>query len=177
MCEATTCCLINLASQRQATMDAATIAGLECVRIINEPTAAALAYGLEKKSTVEDKDINVIVYDLGGGTLDVSLLNICDGVFEVLASTGNTHLGGADFDNHLVSYCINYFKKKYKIENMDILSSMSLQKLKKSVMEEEEPKVVVKKVKQLTKEDLQEAQLQAIMKYEYLRKERKEVNT
>ena len=119
-------------SQREATIDASTIAGLECVRIINEPTAAALAYGLEKKSTVKDKDINVIVYDLGGGTLDVSLLNICDGVFEVLASTGNTHLGGADFDNRLVNYCISYFKKKNNIVKIDSVSSMSLQKLKKS---------------------------------------------
>jgi len=89
-------------SQRQATKDAALIAGLDCIRIINEPTAAALAYGLERLN--KNEDLNVLVYDLGGGTLDCSLLNISDGVFEVLASTGNTHLGGADFDNHLFSY-------------------------------------------------------------------------
>jgi heat shock protein 1/8 len=120
-------------AQRQATKDASIISGLDCVRIINEPTAAALAYGLEKISFNDrDKELNVIVYDLGGGTLDVSLLNICDGVFEVLASTGNTHLGGADFDKRLVSHCITYFKKKNKISKLSDLSSISLQKLRKS---------------------------------------------
>lgn len=119
-------------SQREATRDAATIAGLECVRIINEPTAAALAYGLEQKSINKDKDMNVVVYDLGGGTLDVSLLNICDGVFEVLASTGNTHMGGVDFDHRLVSFCITEFKKKNGIEKIDEINSLSLQRLRKS---------------------------------------------
>jgi molecular chaperone DnaK (HSP70) len=119
-------------AQRQATKDAATISGLDCVRIINEPTSAALAYGLEKLSINKDQDINVIVYDLGGGTLDVSLLNIADGVFEVLASTGNTHLGGADFDNRLVSFCMNEFKRRHKINKLENLSSVSLQRLRKS---------------------------------------------
>lgn len=119
-------------AQRQATKDAATIAGLECVRIINEPTAAALAYGIERKSINKGKDLNIIIYDLGGGTLDVSLLNVCDGVFEVKASNGNTHLGGADFDTGLIKYCIGHFKKKYKLDNLDGLLALSLQKLKKA---------------------------------------------
>ena len=84
-------------SQRQATKDAGTIAGLEVLRIINEPTAAALAYGLDKKN--EEEDINVLVYDLGGGTFDVSVLTIDNGIFEVKATGGDTHLGGVDFDN------------------------------------------------------------------------------
>ena len=119
-------------SQRQATKDAATIAGLDCVRIINEPTAAALSYGLQRLTKNKDEDINIIVYDLGGGTLDVSLLNISDGLFEVLGSTGNTHLGGADFDNRLVTYCKNEFKKRNKIRQLTDLSLLSLQKLKKA---------------------------------------------
>lgn len=118
-------------SQRQATKDAATIAGLECVRMINEPTAAALSYGFEKKSQLENRDVIVLVYDLGGGTMDVSLLNICEGSFHVLASTGNTHLGGADFDNRLISYCINTFKKKHNITDEQLnVSSIALQKLR-----------------------------------------------
>ena len=119
-------------SQRQATKDAAIIAGLDCVRIINEPTAAALVYGLANK-TINDssKDINVLVYDLGGGTLDLSLLNISNGMFQVLASAGNTHLGGSDFDNRLINFCLNEFKKKYKLNNIDDLSSISYQKLRK----------------------------------------------
>jgi molecular chaperone DnaK (HSP70) len=113
-------------SQREATRTSAEIAGLNCLRIINEPTSAALAYGLNKKSL--QGEYNVLVYDLGGGTLDVSILNISDGVFEVIASTGNTHLGGEDFDHRLMKYCINSFRKKYKCG--DIFSSLSLQKLK-----------------------------------------------
>lgn len=116
-------------AQRQATKDAATIAGLNCIRIINEPTAAALAYGLQEKSA--DRDINIIVYDLGGGTLDVSLLNINDGVFQVLASTGNTHLGGTDFDVRLMNWCIGEFRR---VHNFSSLSGfVNLQKLRKSV--------------------------------------------
>lgn len=122
-------------SQRQATKDAALIAGLECVRIINEPTAAALAYGLEKASVCKDKDINVIVYDLGGGTLDVSLLNISNGIFQVLGSSGNTHLGGADFDNRLITFCMTEFKKKHNYQNLENLSSISFQKLKQACEE------------------------------------------
>jgi heat shock protein 1/8 len=119
-------------SQRQATKDAATIAGLDCVRIINEPTAAALAYGLERITKNKEEDLNIVVYDIGGGTLDCSLLNISNGLFEVLASTGNTHLGGVDFDNRLVSYCRNQFKKEHKINKLKQLSLLSCQKLRKS---------------------------------------------
>ena len=90
-------------SQRQATKDAGHIAGLNVLRIINEPTAAAIAYGLDKKTSQEK---NVLIFDLGGGTFDVSLLAIEDGVFEVKATNGDTHLGGEDFDNLLVEYCI-----------------------------------------------------------------------
>eukprot|EP01125_Pyxidicula_operculata_P003811 TRINITY_DN151_c0_g1_i3.p1 TRINITY_DN151_c0_g1~~TRINITY_DN151_c0_g1_i3.p1 ORF type:complete len:647 (-),score=205.90 TRINITY_DN151_c0_g1_i3:88-2028(-) len=98
-------------SQRQATKDAGTIAGLNVMRIINEPTAAAIAYGLDKKGTGER---NVLIFDLGGGTFDVSLLTIDDGIFEVKATAGNTHLGGEDFDNRMVNYFVNEFKKKHK---------------------------------------------------------------
>ena len=98
-------------SQRQATKDAGIIAGLNVQRIINEPTAAAIAYGLDKKGGGEK---NVLIYDLGGGTFDVSLLTIEDGVFEVKATAGNTHLGGEDFDIRLLEHCKNEFKKKYK---------------------------------------------------------------
>merc|ERR1711985_36951 len=96
-------------SQRQATKDAGSIAGLNVLRIINEPTAAAIAYGLDKKSTGER---NVLIYDMGGGTFDVSLLTIEDGIFEVKATAGDTHLGGEDFDNRIVDFCIQDFKRK-----------------------------------------------------------------
>lgn len=115
-------------AQRQATIDSATIAGLDCIRIINEPTAAALAYGMVNRSKYAE-EITVLVYDLGGGTLDCSLLTIADGVFEVLASTGNTRLGGADFDNRLIGHCLDTFKKKHKLSELNI-SALSLQKLK-----------------------------------------------
>ncbi|KAI3630311.1 hypothetical protein MIR68_011746 [Amoeboaphelidium protococcarum] len=95
-------------AQRQATKDAGTIAGLNVLRIINEPTAAAIAYGLDKKGG----ERTILVYDLGGGTFDVSLLSIDDGVFEVLATAGDTHLGGEDFDNRLRDYLVKQFKKK-----------------------------------------------------------------
>ncbi|KAI8074087.1 hsp71-like protein [Gongronella butleri] len=98
-------------SQRQATKDAGTIAGLNVLRIINEPTAAAIAYGLDKESHGEH---NVLIFDLGGGTFDVSLLTIEDGVFEVKATAGDTHLGGEDFDNRLVNHFIQEFKRKFK---------------------------------------------------------------
>jgi L1 cell adhesion molecule like protein len=97
-------------SQRQATKDAGTIAGLDVKRIINEPTAAAIAYGLDKKG--DGKEKNVLIFDLGGGTFDVSLLTIEDGIFEVKATNGHTHLGGEDFDNRLVEFCMTQFKKK-----------------------------------------------------------------
>jgi len=88
-------------SQRQATKDAGAIAGLNVMRIINEPTAAAIAYGLDKKTQGEK---NVLIFDLGGGTFDVSLLTIEEGIFEVKATAGDTHLGGEDFDNRLVNH-------------------------------------------------------------------------
>merc|ERR1712057_139300 len=96
-------------AQRQSTKDAGTIAGLNVARIINEPTAAAIAYGLDKKDQGER---NVLIFDLGGGTFDVSLLSIEDGIFEVKATNGHTHLGGEDFDNVLVDYCMSQFKKQ-----------------------------------------------------------------
>jgi heat shock 70kDa protein 1/2/6/8 len=100
-------------AQRKATQDAGRIAGLNVLRIINEPTAAAIAYGLEKKG---DGESNVLIFDLGGGTFDVSLLTIDDGIFEVKATAGDTHLGGEDFDNRIVEYLANEFKKKSKID-------------------------------------------------------------
>merc|ERR1711903_124313 len=96
-------------SQRQATKDAGAIAGLNVLRIINEPTAAAIAYGLDKKTAGET---NVLIFDLGGGTFDVSLLTIDDGIFEVKATAGDTHLGGEDFDNRIVDFCMQDFKRK-----------------------------------------------------------------
>ena len=100
-------------SQRQATKDAGAISGLNVLRIINEPTAAAIAYGLDKKFNNER---NVLIFDLGGGTFDVSLLSLEDGLFEVKATNGHTHLGGEDFDNRLVSYCVSEFKRKTSID-------------------------------------------------------------
>ena len=100
-------------SQRQATKDAGTISGLNVLRIINEPTAAAIAYGLDKKYKTER---NVLIFDLGGGTFDVSLLTLEDGLFEVKATNGNTHLGGEDFDNRLVEYCAGEFRRKTGVD-------------------------------------------------------------
>uniref|UniRef100_A0A7E4ZU64 Heat shock protein 70 n=1 Tax=Panagrellus redivivus TaxID=6233 RepID=A0A7E4ZU64_PANRE len=96
-------------AQRQATKDAGAIAGLNVLRIINEPTAAALAYGLDKKGAEQ----NVLIFDLGGGTFDVSILTIADGMFEVLATAGDTHLGGEDFDDRLVQHFVAEFKRKH----------------------------------------------------------------
>merc|ERR1712076_7662 len=100
-------------SQRQATKDAGAIAHLNVLRIVNEPTAAAIAYGLDKKGKGEK---NILIFDLGGGTFDVSLLTIDEGVFEVKATAGDTHLGGEDFDNKLVEFCAADFLKKKKID-------------------------------------------------------------
>lgn len=112
-------------AQRQATKDAGKIAGLEVLRIINEPTAAALAYGLDK-----DKSENIMVYDLGGGTFDVSILEIDDGVFEVKATNGNNHLGGDDFDQRLIDYMAEEFKKE---NGIDLRSDkMAAQRLKEA---------------------------------------------
>ena len=112
-------------SQRQATKDAGRIAGLEVLRIINEPTTAALAYGLEK-----DIDQKIMIYDLGGGTFDVSILDIGDGVFEVLATSGNNRLGGDDFDERIIKYLVDEFKKQ---EGVDLSTdSMAMQRLKEA---------------------------------------------
>jgi heat shock protein 5 len=114
-------------AQRQATKDAGTIAGLNVVRIINEPTAAAIAYGLDKKSAEK----NIMVFDLGGGTFDVSILVIDNGVFEVIATSGDTHLGGEDFDQRVMDHFIKLIQKKH---NKDISTDKrALQKLKREV--------------------------------------------
>jgi len=104
-------------SQRQATKDAGTISGMNVLRIINEPTAAAIAYGLDKKGAGEK---NVLIYDMGGGTFDVSLLKIEEGIFEVKATAGDTHLGGEDFDNRVVDYCIQDFKRKNRGKDLSV---------------------------------------------------------
>ena len=100
-------------SQRQATKDAGRIAGLNVLRIINEPTAAAVAYGLDHKN---DKEKNILVFDLGGGTFDVSILNVCEETLEVKSTSGNTHLGGEDFDNKIMEYCIEEFKSETGVD-------------------------------------------------------------
>merc|ERR1711941_52752 len=102
-------------SQRQATKDAGQICGMNVLRIINEPTAAAIAYGLDKKGSGER---NILIYDMGGGTFDVSLLTIEDGIFEVKATAGDTHLGGEDFDNRIVDFCLQDFKRKNRGKDM-----------------------------------------------------------
>ena len=112
-------------AQRQATKDAGRIAGLEVLRIINEPTAAALAYGLDKGESHK-----ILVYDLGGGTFDVSLMEVGDGIFEVLATAGNNHLGGDDFDNRLIDYIAEQFKKENGIDLKQ--DRMALQRLKEA---------------------------------------------
>ncbi|ODQ45952.1 hypothetical protein PICMEDRAFT_17206 [Pichia membranifaciens NRRL Y-2026] len=114
-------------AQRQATKDAGTIAGLTVLRIVNEPTAAAIAYGLDKG----DEEKQIIVYDLGGGTFDVSLLSIAGGAFEVLATSGDTHLGGEDFDYRVVRHFIKIFKKKHQIDISE--NPRALAKLKREV--------------------------------------------
>jgi len=101
-------------SQRQATKDAAVIAGINCMRIINEPTAAAIAYGLDKKAENGGAERNVLIFDLGGGTFDVSLLTIEEGIFEVKATAGDTHLGGEDFDQRMMNHFVQEFKRKNK---------------------------------------------------------------
>ena len=114
-------------AQRQATKDAGRIAGLEVERIINEPTAAALAYGLDKAADTEQK---VLVYDLGGGTFDVSILELADGTFEVLSTSGDTHLGGDDFDNIVVNWMIDTFRKENGIDLSN--DKMAMQRLKEA---------------------------------------------
>lgn len=113
-------------AQRQATKDAGTIAGLNVARIINEPTAAALAYGIDKT----DKELKVLVYDLGGGTFDVSILDLSDGTFEVLSTNGDTHLGGDDFDNVIVDWIVDQFKKDNGIDLKN--DKMAMQRIKEA---------------------------------------------
>ncbi len=113
-------------AQRQATKDAGTIAGLNVARIINEPTAAALAYGIDKT----DKEIKVLVYDLGGGTFDVSILDLSDGTFEVLSTNGDTHLGGDDFDNVIADWIVDQFKKDNGIDLK--ADKMAMQRIKEA---------------------------------------------
>jgi len=114
-------------AQRQATKDAGTIAGLNVVRILNEPTAAAIAYGLDKKNGEK----NILVFDLGGGTFDVSILTIDNGVFEVISTSGDTHLGGEDFDQRVLDYFMKLIKRKH---NVDISKDKrAIQKLKREV--------------------------------------------
>jgi len=129
-------------SQRQATKDAGTIAGLVVARIINEPTAAAIAYGLDKQS----RETNIIVYDLGGGTFDVSLLTLDEGVFEVLATNGDTHLGGQDFDQRVITYLMKTFKKKHKIDVKNNLRALAklrreVEKAKRSLSSQHQVKI------------------------------------
>ncbi|MBR4014481.1 MAG: Hsp70 family protein, partial [Clostridia bacterium] len=112
-------------AQRQATKDAGKIAGLEVLRIINEPTAAALAYGMDKES-----DQRILVFDLGGGTFDVSILEISDGVFEVLATKGNNRLGGDDFDQRIIDWMVNKFKAENGVDLRN--DKMVMQRLKEA---------------------------------------------
>jgi len=114
-------------AERQATKDAGTIAGITVARIINEPTAAAIAYGLDK----QNRETNILVYDLGGGTFDVSMLTLDEGVFEVLATNGDTHLGGQDFDNRVINYFMKTFKKKHKVDISNNLRALA--KLRREV--------------------------------------------
>ena len=100
-------------TQRQATKDAGRIAGLNVLRIINEPTAAAIAYGLNK---INKSDSNILIFDLGGGTFDISILTLCEDAFQVKATKGDTHLGGEDFDNLLVQFCMKEFKNQTEID-------------------------------------------------------------
>ena len=127
-------------SQRQATMDAGKIAGIEVLRIINEPTAASLAYGLDKK-----QNETILVFDLGGGTFDVSILEVGDGIFEVLSTAGDTNLGGDDFDNVLVNWLMNDFKEK---EGIDL--SKDIQALQRLTEAAEKAKIELSTVDKTT---------------------------
>merc|ERR1711897_40804 len=113
-------------AQRQSTKDAGTISGMNVLRIINEPTAAAIAYGLDKKT-----EKNILVFDLGGGTFDVSLLTIDNGVFEVIATSGDTHLGGEDFDNRVIQHLLKVFKRKHGSDPSK--DKKAIQKLRREV--------------------------------------------
>jgi len=131
-------------AQRQSTKDAGMIAGMNVLRIINEPTAAAIAYGLDK----QNRETNIVVYDLGGGTFDVSLLTLDEGVFEVLATNGDTHLGGQDFDQRVVAYLIKTFKKKHKKDITNNLRALAklrreVEKAKRSLSSQHQVKIEI----------------------------------
>eukprot|EP00894_Picocystis_sp_ML_P001297 jgi/Pico_ML_1/51814/g2661.t1 len=117
-------------SQRQATKDAGAIAGLNVLRIINEPTAAAIAYGLDKKASAGKSEKNVLIFDLGGGTFDVSLLTIEEGIFEVKSTAGDTHLGGEDFDHRLVQHFCSEFKRKHKKDILESNNARAIRRLR-----------------------------------------------
>jgi len=134
-------------AQRQATKDAGRIAGLDVKRIINEPTAAAIAYGLDKKH----KERNILVYDLGGGTFDVSLLTIDEGVFEVVATNGDTHLGGEDFDQRVMSHLMGIFRRKHKIDlstNNRAVAKLKreVEKAKRALSSQEQVKIEIESI-------------------------------
>jgi heat shock protein 1/8 len=133
-------------SQRQATKDAATSIGLEVLRIINEPTAAAMAYGFDRNYT---ESTNILVFDLGGGTFDVSLLSLFNGVYEVKATSGDTHLGGEDFDNAVVEFFIDAFTTENKLSKSDILDLRSCEKSKRKL------KVAAEKTKKILSNSLE----------------------
>ena len=120
-------------AQRQATKTAGKIAGLDVLRVFNEPTAAALAYGLQSAGETGGEEMNILVFDLGGGTYDVTLLTIDQGVFEVLATNGDTHLGGEDFDQNLLDHFVKQVQKKDRIDLLDPKHSRGLQRLRKEV--------------------------------------------
>ena len=128
-------------AQRQATKEAGQIAGLEVLRIINEPTAAALAYGLDKQDTEQ----TVLVFDLGGGTFDVSLLEIGDGVFEVKATHGDTHLGGDDWDQRVIDWLVKEFKNAHGVDLSN--DRMAMQRLKEAA---EKAKIELSQVSETT---------------------------
>ncbi len=115
-------------AQRQATKDAGTIAGLLVERVINEPTAAAIAYGLDRKAQKEE---TILVFDLGGGTFDVTLLKIDNGFFKVKATAGDTHLGGEDFDQKMMDFCIEQFNKKYPDAKGIVKDAKAIAKIRK----------------------------------------------
>ena len=135
-------------SQRQSTIDAGKIAGLNVLRIINEPTAAAIAYGLDHK---DDNEKFILVFDLGGGTFDVSILSICNEVFEVKATTGDTHLGGEDFDELLVNHCLQYIKKKYNLDlsnNKEVIKKLKIncEEAKRNLSSQLETSIIIEKL-------------------------------
>eukprot|EP00747_Dinoflagellata_sp_TGD_P061435 gnl/TRDRNA2_/TRDRNA2_152516_c0_seq1.p1 gnl/TRDRNA2_/TRDRNA2_152516_c0~~gnl/TRDRNA2_/TRDRNA2_152516_c0_seq1.p1 ORF type:complete len:843 (-),score=227.79 gnl/TRDRNA2_/TRDRNA2_152516_c0_seq1:76-2604(-) len=154
-------------AQRQATKNAGAIAGLEVLRIINEPTAAALAYGLDQKADNDkDKGVNVLIFDLGGGTFDVTALNIDGGIFDVLATGGDTQLGGEDFDNALLDWLVTEFKKKRQLEISDATSMAKLkaaaERAKREVSQQQSTKVEIAVAGKEYSVDVTRAQFEAL---------------